>query len=76
VPADALHVVLDRIERAIAEDGLAEKHRLDGRAFVKRLRALSYAELVAVVDEIERSWSAPIAYARASFRRSALLGLI
>lgn len=38
------------------EDGLAERHGIDGRALVAKLRALTYAQEVALVDSVEQYW--------------------
>ena len=37
-------------------DGLAEAHGIDGPALVAKLRALSFADEVALVDDVERYW--------------------
>lgn len=38
------------------DDGLAEKHGIDGPALVAKLRGLSYAQEVALVDSVEQYW--------------------
>ena len=43
------------VEDALA-DGLAERHGIDGRALVAKLRGLSYAQEVALVDAVEQFW--------------------
>lgn len=40
------------------DDGLAERHGIDGRALVDKLRELSYAQEVALVDYVEQFWRA------------------
>lgn len=37
-------------------DGLAERHGIDGPALVAKLRALTYAQEVALVDAVEQYW--------------------
>ena len=43
------------VEDAMA-DGLAEQHGIDGPALGRKLRSLSYADEVALVDAVERYW--------------------
>lgn len=38
------------------DDGLAERHGIDGRALVAKLRALTYPQEVALVDAVEQYW--------------------
>lgn len=37
-------------------DGLAERHGIDGPALVAKLRGLTYAQEVALVDAVEQYW--------------------
>lgn len=43
------------VEDALA-DGLAERHGIDGRALVEKLRGLTYAQELALVDAVEQHW--------------------
>ncbi len=45
-------------EDAIALDGLDKKWQVDGKAFVEKLKALSYVQSLALVDAAERFWQA------------------
>lgn len=38
------------------QDGLAERHGIDGPELVAKLRALTYPQEVALVDAVERYW--------------------
>lgn len=40
------------------DDGLAERHGIDGRALLAKLRGLTYAQEVALVDSVEQFWRA------------------
>lgn len=57
-PASLITAAAAGIADSIQLDGLAEKWEVDGPAFVKRLRALAYPQLVALVDVAERYWAA------------------
>lgn len=37
-------------------DGLAERHGIDGPALVAKLRGLTYAQEIALVDAVEQYW--------------------
>lgn len=52
--ADAIQLVDHQIVDAIRLDGLAEKWDVDGTRLVETIRTWSYAQRVAVVDEVER----------------------
>ncbi len=45
-------------EDAIALDGLDAKWQVDGKALVKKLKALSHVQALALVDAAERFWQA------------------
>jgi hypothetical protein len=45
-------------EDAIALDGLDKKWQVDGKALVKKLKALSHVQALALVDAAERFWQA------------------
>lgn len=45
------------VEDALA-DGLAERHGIDGRALLAKLRRLTFAQEVALVDSVEQFWRA------------------
>ena len=45
-------------EDAIALDGLDTKWQVDGKALVKKLKALSHVQALALVDAAERFWQA------------------
>ncbi len=45
-------------EDAIALDGLDKKWKIDGKAFVEKLKKLSDAQALALVDAAERFWQA------------------
>lgn len=47
------------------EDGLAERHGVDGRALIEKLRALTFEQEVALVDSVERYWRSVSAAASA-----------
>ncbi len=55
----SLGYVHHEIADAIALDRLNEKWQVDGPALVEKLKTLSYAENVALVDAVERWWSGP-----------------
>jgi hypothetical protein len=57
-PASMIAVSAHGIADAIELDGLGAWRGVDGADLVRRLRALSYAGLLAVVDTAERYWSA------------------
>lgn len=40
------------------DDGLAERHGIDGRALLAKLRGLTFAQEVALVDYVEQFWRA------------------
>ena len=52
----SIRYVWARVEDAISENALGDKHGVDGRALVEKLRSLDHAGLVAIVDEAERHW--------------------
>jgi hypothetical protein len=56
-PADMIRLFADGIEDAIRLDGLDVKWGVDGPALLHRLRALSFAEAVAVVEAVEGWWA-------------------
>jgi hypothetical protein len=45
-------------EDACSMDGLDKKWEIDGKAFVEKLKALSYVQALALVDAAERFWQA------------------
>jgi hypothetical protein len=45
------------VEDSLA-DGLAEKWQIDGAALVEKLRALTFAQEVKLVEQIEAWWAA------------------
>lgn len=47
------------VDDAIQMDHLDQKWHVDGAALVARLRALSYAEVVALADAVSLAWNAP-----------------
>jgi hypothetical protein len=47
------------VDDAVRFGGLDRKWHVDGPALVERLRSLSYAQALAVVDAVERWWSGP-----------------
>ena len=52
----SLQLVYANIEDSLA-DGLDKKWKVDSKELVKKLRALTYAENVTLVDAAERWWS-------------------
>jgi hypothetical protein len=52
-------VVWAEVADAIQMDGLDEKWKVDGKALVERLRALTAFEQLAIADAAERFWSGP-----------------
>jgi hypothetical protein len=52
----SIQIVPVEIEDALP-DGLAEKWEVDGPALVKKLEAMDYWHLVALVDAVERWWN-------------------
>lgn len=57
-PAQLIMAAASGVADAIQLDGLAEKWHVDGPALGKKLRALSFPQLVALVDVAERYWVA------------------
>lgn len=53
-PAASCHLVAAGVEDAIEFDGLAEKLNVDGPSLKEKLRELTYAQRVALVDAAER----------------------
>lgn len=56
-PAAMIRGLWQGIEDAIQLDGLAEKWKVDGAALIERLRGLSYAQEVAMVEAVEAWWA-------------------
>ena len=52
----AINFIEHEVAAGIA-DGLAEKWHVDGPALMKKLKALSYVEKLAIVDAAERWWN-------------------
>lgn len=50
--------VWQEIEDAVRHDDYAEKWKVDGAALVAKLRDLTYTQNLALVDAVERFWSA------------------
>jgi Arc/MetJ-type ribon-helix-helix transcriptional regulator len=55
--AAQLAVIWAGIADAIRLDGLAKKHGVDSEKLLARLQAATYADLVALVDFVERFWA-------------------
>lgn len=55
--ASQLAVVWAGIADSIRLNGLAKKHGVDGDKLIARLQSASYADLVALVDFVERFWA-------------------
>lgn len=51
-----VRLIWANVEDAIRLEALDQKWNIDGAALVARLRSLSYAEALAVVDAAERYW--------------------
>lgn len=51
------------VEDSIVYSGLDGKWGVDGEALLSKLRRLSLVQIMAIVDVIERFWSAPESYA-------------
>lgn len=56
--------------------GYAEKHEVNGLALVTRFRSMSYFELLAVADAIERFWNADTYHIENTAERIYTLGLV
>ena len=53
----ALPNLAAQIEDAIALDDADKRHAVDGEALLRKLRNLTYAEKLAVVDIVDRFWA-------------------
>ncbi|MDE1904938.1 MAG: hypothetical protein KGH75_00625 [Rhodospirillales bacterium] len=56
VTPETMQLLWANVDDAIRLDALDHKWNIDGAALVARLRALPYAECVALVDAVERAW--------------------
>jgi hypothetical protein len=56
--ANTAGLIWAEAEDAIALDGLDKKWQVDGKALVKKLKALSHVQALALVDAAERFWQA------------------
>lgn len=55
--ADSVGLLWAVVDDAITVDHLAEKWRVDGPALVAKLKALTYAQALALCDAAERWWT-------------------
>lgn len=51
------HFLWASISDALCDGTLAKKWKVDGNALVQRIQSLSYAEILACIDSIERVWN-------------------
>jgi hypothetical protein len=51
-----IQVLVDDVKEAIETEGLEAKWNVDGPTLMTKLRHLTYAQLVAIVDAMERYW--------------------